>query len=234
MKLSAPIYRLKREAKRLSRSRNLRLYEALDRIASREGFSSWSLLSTRASRSSPARRLWQSFNQGDLVLLGARPGHGKTLLGLEIALEAMSAGHRAVFFSLEYNAADIDRLFVSIGKDPAHFRQRFDYDTSDLICADHIIAHLARAAPGTFAIVDYLQLLDQNRSNPALGQQVRALRSFAAERQLIMVFISQIDRSFDLSSRTSPRLEDVRLPNPVDLNLFARACFLHDGEIRAS
>ena len=38
MKLSAPIYRLKRLAKILSRDEGLPLHEALDRIAAQEGF----------------------------------------------------------------------------------------------------------------------------------------------------------------------------------------------------
>jgi hypothetical protein len=44
MKLSAPIYHLKRKAKLLSPEENIPLHEALDRIASQEGFGGWSLL----------------------------------------------------------------------------------------------------------------------------------------------------------------------------------------------
>ena len=41
MKLSAPIYRLNRLAKILSRDEGLPLHEALDRIAAQEGFARW-------------------------------------------------------------------------------------------------------------------------------------------------------------------------------------------------
>ena len=44
MKLSAPIYQLKRNAKRLSREEKIPLHEALDRVAAQEGFGGWSLL----------------------------------------------------------------------------------------------------------------------------------------------------------------------------------------------
>ena len=44
MKLSAPLYHLKRQAKLLSRAEKIPLHEALNRIAEREGFSGWSLL----------------------------------------------------------------------------------------------------------------------------------------------------------------------------------------------
>lgn len=43
MKLSTPIYRLKRQAKILSRAKGIPHHEALDRIAAKEGFARWSL-----------------------------------------------------------------------------------------------------------------------------------------------------------------------------------------------
>ena len=62
--------------------------------------------------------------------------------------------------------------------------------------------------------------------------QVRTLHSFARERGLIFVFISQIDRSYDPSTKSCPDLQDVRLPNTLDLSLFTKTCFLNDGEIQ--
>jgi replicative DNA helicase len=85
---------------------------------------------------------------------------------------------------------------------------------------------------GTLVVIDYLQLLDQKRGNPELMQQVRTLRSFARTRELIVICISQIDRSYDPSIKPFPDLEDVRLPNPLDLTLFSKACFLNNGEIQ--
>ena len=42
---------------------------------------------------------------------------------------------------------------------------------------------------------------------------------------------SRIDRRFDASPAALPGIADVRLPNPLDLALFSKTCFLHDGEI---
>lgn len=80
-------------------------------------------------------------------------------------------------------------------------------------------------------IVDYLQLLDQKRENPTLTEQVKALRAFAQERGLVFVFLSQIHRSFDGGKKDVPNLADVRLPNPLDLMLFTKACFVHANRI---
>ena len=38
---------------------------------------------------------------GNVVLLGAGPGQGKTLMGLELTVQAMSEDRQGAFFSLE-------------------------------------------------------------------------------------------------------------------------------------
>lgn len=81
MRLSAPIYRLKRQARMLSRADGITYLQALNRIARAEGFASWSLLANRVAHQRPGRRLSTELAPGDLLLIGARPGHGKTLLG---------------------------------------------------------------------------------------------------------------------------------------------------------
>jgi replicative DNA helicase len=234
MKLSAPLYHLKRKAKLLSRAENIPLHEALDRIARQEGFGGWSLLAAKAATAAPAEKLFARLAPGDLVLLGARPGHGKTLMGLELAVQAMKSGSRGVFFTLEYTEKDMLDRFRAIGVAREAFARLFEFDSSDEISSDYIVKRLADAPRGTLAVVDYLQLLDQKRDKPELMVQVRALQAFARDRGLIFVFISQIDRSYDPLKKRCPDLDDVRLPNPLDLSLFTKTCFLNDGEIRFS
>ena len=76
MKLSAPLYHLKRKAKLLSRAENIPLHEALDRVARQEGFGGWSLLAAKATATAPAEKLFARLAPGDLVLVGA-PGPGQ-------------------------------------------------------------------------------------------------------------------------------------------------------------
>jgi replicative DNA helicase len=232
MKLSAPVYHLKRQARLLSREAKIPLHEALDRIAAREGFANWSLLAAKAAETAPAGRLFAQLAPGDLVLVGARPGHGKTLMSLELAVEAMKSGNRGVFFTLEYTERDVLDRFRAIGAEPAQFDGLFDFDNSDAINADYIVRQLGAASPGTLVVIDYLQLLDQKRENPDLMVQVRTLKAFARDRGLILVFISQIDRSYDPAKKPCPDIGDVRLPNPLDLSLFNKTCFLNKSEIR--
>ena len=241
MKLSAPVFRLKRRARLLSRTEKIPLNAALDRVAAEEGFSSWSLLAARlptlATAATPsaddaARDLFAALVPGDLVLVGARPGQGKTLMSLRLAVEAMKRGSRSVFFTLEYTPDDVFDRLRAIGAKTMPSGDLFEIDSSDAVSAGHIMKKLASAAPRTLAVIDYLQLLDQKRENPTLMLQVRALKAFARDRGLILVFISQIDRSYDASAKPCPDMDDIRLPNPLDLSLFDRMCFLNGGEMR--
>ncbi|RWB71073.1 MAG: DNA helicase [Mesorhizobium sp.] len=232
MRLSAPVYHLKRQARLLSRRENVPLHTALDRDAAKEGFGSWSLLAAKAAEVAPGDRLLERLMPGDMVLVAARPGQGKTLMSLELAVAAMKQGSRAVFFTLEYMHADILDRFRDIGADPADFDHLFEFDNSDAICAAYIIEALRSAPRDTLAVIDYLQLLDQKRENPELMVQIRALRSFAREHGLVLVFISQINRSYDPARKPFPDIGDIRLPNPLDLSLFDKTCFLNKGEIQ--
>ena len=116
--------------------------------------------------------------------------------------------------------------------EPAQFDKLFEVDCSDAISADYVVKQMATAPRGTVIVIDYLQLLDQRRENPDLAVQVRTLKSFAHDRGLIVVFISQIDRSYDPTVKPCPDLGDVRLPNPLDLKLFDKMCFLNDSEVQ--
>ncbi|WP_413737013.1 DNA helicase [Sodalis sp. RH21] len=232
MQLTAPIYHLKRKAKILSREGNIPLHEALNRIAVQEGFDGWSLLAAKTSEAAPSAKLFPRLVPGDMVLVGARPGQGKTLMSLELAVEAMKSGNRGVFFTLEYTEKEVLERFQAIGVERENFVGLFEFDNSDNISADYIIKRLATARPGTLVVVDYLQLLDQKRENPELMVQVRSIKAFACDRGLIFVFIAQIDRKYDPLVKPCPDLKDVRLPNPLDLSLFTKTCFLNNGDIQ--
>lgn len=186
------------------------------------------------SKMKDAGALLAHLSPGDLLILGARPSQGKTQLSLALTCEAMKSGRQGAFFTLEYSANEVFNLFESIGEDPADFHDKFQFDTSDSIRAGYIMEKLSTVPEGTVVVIDYLQLLDQKRENPELMQQVHALKSFANERGIIIVFLSQIDRSYDPAAKAYPSLDDVRLPNPLDMKLFNKVCFLNEGQLRVS
>ncbi len=226
MQTSAPIYHLKRQAKRYARDHDVPLHAALNQVAASEGAQSWSHLVASNSMSDHVGHILRRLKSGDMLLLGARPGQGKTLLGLALATAAGRIGRDGLFFTLDYTAQDVTDRLARLGVDAAALH----LDTSDGISADYVIAEVGKAKPA-LAVIDYLQLLDQNRSQPSLQSQVAALQVFAKQSGAIVVLISQIDRRFDLQEDAVPGLADVRLPNPLDLTLFDHACFLHGGQL---
>ena len=228
MKLSVPIYRLKRRARLLARGENIPLHAALDRVARDEGHATWSLLASRAEPSLSPATILSRLSEGDLLLLGARPAQGKTMLGLRILLDAAREGRKAVFFTLEYSEAEARRRIRSLDE---HQAGKVEIVTSEDIAAAFIVNYLSGAPRGTVAVIDYLQLLDQQRSKPALPEQIEMLRSFARTSGTILCFLSQIDRGFDPDTDPVPEIRHVRLPNPVEPSFFSKACFLHGGGV---
>ena len=225
MRLSRPIYQLKRRAKLLAREAAIPLHQAQDRIAKSEGFATWSLLSARHADAARPPSILNDLAEGAMVLLAARPGQGKTLIGLQLLVDAVRARRRAVFFTLELTEGQTHDLLTRIGAGE---------DIPQIVTANDIDAasiqrHLADAPPGTVAVIDYLQVLDQRRDTPPLGDQLADLRDFAAMSGISFAFISQIDRAYDPDAALLPGISDLRLPNPVPVALFDTACFTHGG-----
>jgi len=232
VKLSAPIFRLKRQAKLMARQEAIPLHEAQDRLARDEGFQRWSHLAAHHGNITLAQEVLDQLDLGDLVLLAGKRYQGKTMLAFDLIVEALKRRRSSRLFSLDENGPDIEHRLEAAGVDLAASSAFFSYDTSDEISAAYIIERCSKANSGALIVIDYLQMLDQQRSKPVLADQVEALKVFAERSQSTIVLLSQIDRRFDRSQRTFPDPEDIRLPNPIDLNQFAKTCIIHDGEVK--
>ncbi len=235
MKLSAPIYLLKSQAKELKRTNQLTMIEALDQIARREGYSSWSLLQAKAKDIIPKVRedILNYLNPGDLFLLASRPELGKTTFALKLLVQAFHENKTCCFFSLEYSKREVAARIAELDESIGEVDSKIKFDFSDEISALYIIGKLKDAVlEDAIIVIDYLQLLDQQRTKPPLQTQIEELKIFAQAKKCIFIFISQVDRSFEGKKNSRPSLTDVRLPNPLDLKLFNKSMFLHDGKMQ--
>jgi replicative DNA helicase len=143
----------------------------------------------------------------------------------------MARGRRAAFYTLEFTRADVVRCFNAFDVDVGSFDGRLVIDDSDEIVADYIIAQLKSEPPNMLVIVDYLQALDQKRDSASLMVQIEQLKRFAGQSGATVVCLSQVHRRYDPAIKPFPALSDVRLPNPLDLTLFDKACFMSRGKV---
>ncbi len=234
MKLSAPVHILKGRAKELKLSRGMTMIEALNQIARKEGYNSWGLLQSKVKDFVPqtADELLAYLHPGDMLLISARPGLGKTVLALQLITQAIEEQRSCFFFSFDYTpktfATKMSDLKISLQDIEPHLHTYF----SDDICADYIIHQTdSTAKEGSLIVIDYLQLLDQKRSNPPLQQQIETLKKHAREKRCVLIFIAQIDRAFEQAEHSQASLRDIRLPNPLDLSLFNKSVFVQAGQI---
>ncbi|MBB4000809.1 hypothetical protein GGR04_004690 [Aureimonas pseudogalii] len=142
-----------------------------------------------------------------------------------------------MFFTLEYKQADrrarFDRLRGGIaGSATTQSTGVIEIGASDDVSAGTIADHLERAPRGTVAVIDYLQILDQDRRKSPLGEQVDVLHRLSRTQGAVLAVLSQIDRRFGVAQGGLPTRDDVRLPNPVAMAAFNKTCFLNAGQLR--
>jgi len=234
MKLSAPVYQLKSKAKKRKKQEGLSLNEALNLVAQEEGFNTWSLLMAKSEAFRPKSRkeILGYLNPGDLVLIAARPFQGKTVLTLEVLLQAVREHRSCYFFTLEYTHRAVMTKLCELDESFELNDSSLKLDFSDDISAEYIINQTQDSIQDNSLIaVDYLQLLDQKRKHPELQIQIEHLKEYAKKKTCILLFISQVNRAFEADEKTVPGIEDIHLPNPLDLRLFNKILFLHQGNV---
>ncbi|MCF8468920.1 MAG: hypothetical protein K9G33_16085, partial [Sneathiella sp.] len=198
---------MKSKAKSLKRTKSITMVEALNEIAQAEGFQSWSHLQARTKTLLPKTKeeILGYLNPGDLVLIGARPGRGKTILTLQILLQASKEGRDCFFFSLEYTKKELRLKLAALDDAFEQNDTTLKLDFSERISSDYVINQVKdMAIKGSIIAIDYLQILDHQRHKPVLQTQIEDFKKFARDRKCILIFISQIDRNYNLKSRERP------------------------------
>lgn len=176
--------------------------------------------------------------KSDLVLVGARPGMGKTSFVLNIASQvAIKTKKTVCVFSLEMSAEQlVSRMlasealidskkmrtgelneddWVKLARASSVFSQTevLIDDTAGITVAG-MKAKLRRVKNLGLVVIDYLQLMQSDRRNDNRVQEVaeisRALKLLAKDLQVPVICCAQLSRANEARSDKTPMLSDLR------------------------
>lgn len=191
-------------------------------------------------------QLTSGLQNGDLIVLAARPSMGKTALALSIAAQAASLGKCIGFFSLEMAAEQLTIRLLSLESTIAQHNIRTALISSkDWIELTNAAARLAerklfiddtalltimdlRAKARKLKtehqldmiVVDYLQLIQTTKRHENRHQEVseisRSLKALAKELNIPVVALSQLSRAVDSRLDKRPMLSDLRESGAIE------------------
>lgn len=184
-------------------------------------------------------RVMVAMQKGNLYILAARPGMGKTALAMQVGTNAAKAGHPVGVFSMEMEAEALamraicaeggvpfDRALA--GRLNTEDWQRFTDDQARLYALpvhvdDSAALHHSELARRIrkfrriygieLAIVDYLQLARGDHADNRVvevGSISSALKTVAKEAKLPVLALSQLSRACEKRPDKRPQLSDLR------------------------
>lgn len=182
-------------------------------------------------------KLLVGMGKGDLVLIGARPGVGKTSFALNIASNVAMRTKKAVaIFSLEMSCEQlVSRMLASEALIDSYKMRKGNLEKEDweklaraagvLAETDVLIddtsgitvtgmkAKLRRVKNLGLVVIDYLQLMQSDRRTESRVQEVsdisRALKLLAKELEVPVITCAQLSRSSEKENK-KPVLSDLR------------------------
>lgn len=184
--------------------------------------------------------LTAGFQPGDLILLAARPGCGKTAFAVNSSIKSSKAGFKNAFQSLEMGRTSIGNRYLSIVSrvNLLKFRSGMftDSDWEKLGSSAEELFHspiwiddrprantmdIARGARGLkmregldILWIDYLGFIDGDKSSRSKVQEIesisRAMKELAKELLIPVVLICQLNRECEKRENKRPILSDLR------------------------
>ena len=189
----------------------------------------------------------------ELTTIGARPGVGKTMLGMQMALRVSTNGKKVMFTSLEMSVTQICERIIASNTDIDSIRLRTGnikddewaeiirvaslYENANFILdktsrtVQHIRAKVRKYKP-EMVIIDYLQLLQSGTREQSREREVatmaRDLKLMSLEFNIPVIMLSQLRR--DAEGRV-PNMSDLRESGAIEQDS-DNILFLHEPEGR--
>jgi len=185
------------------------------------------------------------FTAGDMWFIAARPGHGKTSLLLNMALDLGKRGVPSLIFELEMNKQSlfertlaiktgIPVIEIRIGRDLSPIQIEKIHDAADEIrrypifvdtnfggdvsYIGNMIRKYVRIHNIKVAFLDYIQLLAErgNDATHELGRISREFKLISNELSITSVILSQVNRNSESRDDKRPMLSDIRQSGNIE------------------
>jgi replicative DNA helicase len=183
---------------------------------------------------------------GEMIIVAARPSMGKTAFGLNVAHSVAMSGKPAVFFSMEMSRQSVvQRLLCSYARVDSHKLRRGMLPEEDIQRLAGVCDELATVplyvddTPGmsvlelrakarrlksrhgiTGIFVDYLQLMHSPGRSDSRQQEVseisRGLKALARELNIPVVVMAQLNRNPEGRTDNRPRMSDLRESGAIE------------------
>ncbi len=159
---------------------------------------------------------------GHLIVVGGRPGAGKSALMAQFAVHAAKKNRPALIVSLEMTAAEfVERMATSMNIPEIEQLPLFMTETvNDLDKILSLARVMVRRHKIRMMVVDYLQLIKSTGSYKATREQqvsncTRALKMLAKELKIPVIVGSQLNRESEKGSKR-PTLADLRESGAIE------------------
>jgi len=178
------------------------------------------------------RSIGGGFAWGEMVIVAARPSHGKSAIGLQMVHAFTEAGQGVLVVSEEMSSLAIGKRTIQFAADTpedewlrdaddvrAQIESHFAHRAEAIIAescgtVERVVEQLEIAADSgiKIAVIDYVQLLQSKGRDETerVANASKALRRIATQRGMILIVLTQLNRNIESRKEFRPCMSDLK------------------------